>query len=44
MVPFKYLKKSEGKLSSAFHGITKFAEQRKLKIIQEQLEREKEKK
>lgn len=37
----EYLKKGEGKLVSQFHGETKFAEQRKQKIIDEQFEREK---
>ena len=40
MIPFKYLKKGKGKLSSNNHGITKFAEIRKNKIVKEQLERE----
>jgi hypothetical protein len=35
-----YLKKGEGKLASHFHGETKFAQQRKMKIIREQEERE----
>tara|TARA_B100000242_G_C42947682_1_gene439457 strand:+ start:210 stop:362 length:153 start_codon:yes stop_codon:yes gene_type:complete len=40
MIPFNYLRKGEGKLASDNHGITLFAEKRKDKIIQEQLERE----
>ena len=43
MIPFNYLRKGEGKLASDNHGITLFAEKRKDKIIQEQLEREKKK-
>ena len=38
---FSFLKKGEGNLASDHHGITKFAIQRKEKIIKEQLEREK---
>jgi len=41
MIKFNYLKKGEGKLASEHNGITKFAEERKAKIIKEQLEREK---
>ncbi len=41
MIKFNYLKKGEGKLASEYNGITKFAEDRKEKIIKEQLEREK---
>jgi len=40
MIKFNYLKKGEGKLASDYHDITKFAEERKAKIIKEQLERE----
>lgn len=39
-IKFLYLKKGGGKLASHFHGETKFAQQRKLKIIREQEERE----
>jgi hypothetical protein len=39
-IKFPYLKKGGGKLASQFHGETKFAQQRKLKIIREQEERE----
>ena len=37
---FSFLKKGEGNLASDNHGITKFALQRKEKIIKEQLKRE----
>lgn len=37
---FKFLKKGQGKLASHNHGITKFAKQRKEKIIREQEQRE----
>ena len=40
-VTFPYLKKGDGKLASDFYKSTKFAEQRKRKIIEEQIEREK---
>jgi hypothetical protein len=36
-----YLKKGSGRLASQFHGETKFAIERKAKIIREQKEREK---
>ena len=37
---FSFLKKGQGKLASDYHGETKFAKERKQKIIKEQLERE----
>ena len=40
-VTFKYLKKGEGNLASDYYKSTKFAKQRKEKIIKEQQEREK---
>ena len=40
-VTFQYLKKGEGILASDYYKSTKFAKQRKEKIIKEQLEREK---
>ena len=43
MMKNSFLKKGEGKLASDYHGVTKFAMQRKEKIIKEQLEREKQK-
>tara|TARA_B100000524_G_scaffold347823_1_gene250633 strand:- start:4134 stop:4298 length:165 start_codon:yes stop_codon:yes gene_type:complete len=36
-----YLKKGQGKLCSNYHGETDFSKNRKLKIIKEQLEKEK---
>ena len=41
-IKFPYLKKGCGKLASQYHGETQFAKERKLKIIKEQEEREKE--
>lgn len=40
-VTFAYLKKGEGNLASDYYKSTKFARQRKEKIIKEQIEREK---
>ena len=37
---FSFLKKGQGKLASDYHGETKFAKERKQKIIKDQLERE----
>lgn len=41
---FSFLKKGQGKLASDYHGETKFAKERKQKIIKDQLERESKKK
>ena len=43
-VSFPYLKKGEGSLASDYYKSTKFAKQRKEKILREQKEREKERK
>jgi len=40
-VSFPYLKKGDGQLASDYYKSTKFAKQRKEKIIKEQLERQK---
>ena len=39
-VTFNYLKRGEGQLASDYYKTTKFAKQRKEKIIREQQERE----
>ena len=36
MIKFNYLKKGGGKLASEYYGITKFAEERKAKIIKDE--------
>jgi len=41
VVKFKFLRKGQGKLASHNHGVTKFAKQRKAKVISEQIAREK---